>query len=124
MGAEMIYQQSTATPCITLEQAKAHLRVDYEFDDVLIQLFIQQATEEAEHRMQREIIYRHDPQALATTVDGVPAGVQTFVLLCVGALYERRSMTGSETLSTYYPHMLDPFIRWNADPDEVYEESE
>jgi uncharacterized phiE125 gp8 family phage protein len=56
--------------CITLAEAKLHLRVDGTDEDTLITALIDAATQDAEHLMQRAVM----PQTWALEVPAFPAG--------------------------------------------------
>lgn len=120
----MIYQDTAPISPVTVSEAKSYMRVYHEIDDALIETFLQSATAEAEHRMQREIIKRHDPDALALTADEVPGGVKTFIYAAVDNLYRFRGVFGEADLKSYAPHLLDPWKLYNRDPDETWQEDE
>ena len=65
---------------VTVAEAKAHLRIDTDADDSILQQYILASTQQAEHILQREIIYRSDPKALADVSDEVPQTVKQYIL--------------------------------------------
>ena len=102
---------------ITLARAKAHLRVDHDADDDLINAYIGAATEQAEHVLGREIVKVNDEKALAETVDDVPPAVAAWVCLAVADMYEKRSITesGLGQGRRNYDHLLDGFRLFSRD---------
>jgi hypothetical protein len=71
---------------ITLEQAKAHLRVDHDHEDALIYEYIDAATAHAEDFCKRPFSGTDE----AGTPITMPAPVRCAVLLIVGDLYANR----------------------------------
>lgn len=69
---------------VTMEEAKAFLRLDHDDEDVLVEGFIATATAEALH-----LADDLDPEA-----ESFPDGIKTAVLLHVEALYDRESGGG------------------------------
>ncbi len=108
---------------ITLARAKAHLRVDHDADDDLIEGFIGAATEQAEHVLGREIVKVSDEKALAETVDDVPPAVSAWICLAVADLYEKRSISesGLGQGRRYYDHLLDGFRIFSREDEETEE---
>lgn len=102
---------------ITLARAKAHLRVDHDADDDLINAYIGAATEQAEHVLGREIVKVNDEKALAETVDDVPPAVAAWVCLAVADMYEKRSISeaGLGQGRRNYDHLLDGFRLFSRD---------
>ena len=52
----MSFQLSAPIAPVSLEEIKAHLRIDDDFEDQLLEHYILVATQQAEHIMQREVI--------------------------------------------------------------------
>jgi hypothetical protein len=119
----MIYQTTEAVSPVSVEEAKTYMRVYHDIDDALIASMLQSATAEAEHRMQREVIKRNDPKALADTAENVPQSVIMFILSAVDTMYRFRGQQGEATLKDYLPHILDPYILYIRDDDSSYEEA-
>lgn len=117
----MAFDVTTALPATTLEETKAHLRVEYTAEDALIEEYILAATQRAEHICEREIVKREDANALADDVSTVPRAVKAWVWCYVAELFERRSMAAGGDSNGYgmrkYDHLLDPFMF----PDEATE---
>ncbi len=97
---------------VSLEEVKEHLRIDNEAEDDVIQQYIFASTQQAEHILQREIIYRTDPKALAVNTNEVPQTVKQYILVLTGDMYNHREMHSvvNNTLTTYYKNLLDPYI--------------
>ena len=114
----VIYQLSPAKPIVTLEEAKAHLRVDYDFEDTLIESYISASTQMAEHILQREIVQRQDPCALCKDAADAPLIVKQFVLCQVGDFFANRELSTSQVVNTRYSHLLDNLIKFNRTDEE------
>lgn len=113
----MSFQFSTPIAPVSLDEIKAHLRIDDDFEDQLLEHYILVATQQAEHIMQREVIFRNDKNALAKTVEEVPPTVKSFIFCYVGDLYSHRELSDESGLVVFWKHLLDPFIIYN-DEDE------
>lgn len=114
----VIYQLTPAVPIVTLEEVKAHLRVDYDFEDDLIKSYIDAATQMAEHILQREIVQRQDPCALCKEVKDAPQLVKHFVLCQIGDFFANRELSTSQTVNIRYSHLLDNLIKFNRTDEE------
>ena len=114
----VIYQLSPAIPIITLEEAKAHLRVDYDFEDDLIKSYISASTQMAEHILQREIVQRQDQCALCKDAADAPLIVKQFVLCQVGDFFANRELTTDKAVNVRFKHLLDPFIKYDRTDEE------
>ena len=113
----MIWQKTSPLSPVTVDELKAHLHIDDDFEDTLLSQYLLTATGDAEHTMQREIIKRNDEQALAESASNVPPAVKQYVLVVAGDLFVHREMSGEKALSQYHVHLLDPFILWNRDEE-------
>lgn len=101
---------TTALPAVTLEEAKKHLRVDFDDDDSEISAMILSATQNAEHECGHAIITREGEPGFASDVSAVPAAIKMWVLMRVAAMYERRdSENGTTTPLAFVDHLLDPY---------------
>ncbi|MDY6323254.1 MAG: head-tail connector protein [Succinivibrio sp.] len=115
----MIYHASLPADLpVTVEECKAHLHIDHDLEDDLIKQYILAATQEAEHRMQREIIFRSDPLALTKLYGSVPEGVKQFIMVTVGDMFAHRENQDTGTLSTHFEHLLDPWIQFDREDDD------
>jgi hypothetical protein len=92
---------------ITLEQAKAHLRVDHDHEDALIYEYIDAATAHAEDFCKRPFSGTDEAGAPVT----MPAPVRCAVLLIVGDLYANRegSLMGSVSDNPTVQRLLWPY---------------
>ena len=75
----MIYTESLPIAPVTVEEVKAHLRIDDDIEDALLEQYILSATQEAEQILEREIIFRKDPKALSKDIDNVPPTVKQYI---------------------------------------------
>lgn len=117
----MIYQETAPIKAVTTQQIHHHLQIDYDNDDGLLDSYALAATQHAEHIMQREIIKRRDPCALAASIADVPPMVTNFILCEVADFYRYRENVQSVTINRVFVHLLDPFILYDRDPDEKAE---
>lgn len=111
----MIYLNTPPVPIVSLVEAKAHLRIEHDLEDSLIQSYIMAASYSAEHIMQRECIKRVDPQAVCLDSFSVPEPIKQYVLVTVGDYYAKRENLSEKALNTVFKHLLDPFILYNRD---------
>ena len=86
----------------TLEQAKAHLRVEHTDEDALIQSLMDTATAACADYLN---------MAAADLVVAVPAPVKSAALLLVGALYENRESMGERPFhkNPAFEALLNPY---------------
>ena len=105
---------ATAKSCVTIDEAKLHLRVEHDEDDNLIRALCLAVTQMAEHELQRGLITREGTEGFGARESDVPAGIRQWVLLHVGHFYEHRAST---TESERHPlpflsALLDPWRTW------------
>lgn len=103
---------------VEISDLKKHLNIDINDDDDLLLEYEAAAVEMAEHFMNREIIQREDPQALAASADDVPAGVKQYIRCQVGDFYKQREITATGQFATFYKHLLDPYCLKYRDDEE------
>ncbi len=109
----MSVDTATAVSPVSLEEAKAHLRVDGDADDDLICSLCLAATQMAEHELQRPLVTREGSEGYGEAKD-VPASIKQWIKLQVGYLYEERQAAAEGTVVTR-PNLyalLDPFRTW------------
>ena len=115
----VLYQkEDMADLPVSLDDLKKHLNIDIDDDDDLLLEYEAAAVEMAEHFMNREIIQRKDPQALAASADDVPAGVKQYIRCQVGDFYKQREITATGQFATFYKHLLDPYCLKYRDDEE------
>ena len=83
---------------LTLEQTKAHLRVDHDAEDTLISSIMAAATDTVAHHI-----------GVASLDDTAPASVKLAALLMVGSLYENREGGARATSSGMFERLLEPY---------------
>ena len=103
---------------VEISDLKKHLNIDINDDDDLLLEYEAAAVEMAEHFMNREIIQRKDPQALAASANDVPAGVKQYIRCQVGDFYKQREITATGQFATFYKHLLDPYCLKYRDDEE------
>lgn len=110
MSEKTFVDTTTAVPAVTLEDAKKHLRVDFDDDDAEIGSMILAATQNAEHECGHAIITREGETGFAADVSAVPAPIKMWILMRVAAMYERRdSENGTTAPLAFVDHLLDPY---------------
>lgn len=104
----------TAVSAVTLEEAKAHLRVDHGEDDSLIGSLCLACTQMAEHELQRPLITREGSEGYGSEPGDVPAAIRQWILLHVAYFYEDRSVAaeGTKSVIPRLSALLDPFRTW------------
>lgn len=115
---KMIYTESLPIAPVTVEEVKAHLRIDDDIEDALLEQYILSATQEAEQILEREIIFRKDPKALSKDIENVPPTVKQYIYCMVGDMYAHRELSDVSQLQTFHKHLLDPYILYYRE-DEV-----
>ena len=103
---------------VEISDLKKHLNIDIDDDDTLLAEYEEAAVNLAEHFMNREIIQRKDPQALAASADDVPAAVKQYIRCQVGDFYKQREITATGQFATFYRHLLDPYCLKYRDDEE------
>ena len=118
----MIYEETSAVAGVTTAEAKAWARIDDSYEDSVIAMMVVAATSEAEHRLQREVIYRNDPYALSNVFGEVPADVKAWICARVTAMYDERNAETPTTWQTakHYDHLLDRYMMHNRETDSGY----
>lgn len=113
----MTFDVSTAKSAVTLDEAKAHLRVDDTAEDALIEALCLACTQAAEHELLRSIITREGAEGLAEDAASVPAGIKQWILLHVGHFFENRGASSTSTLNVL-PHLDGLLAPWKRYWDE------
>jgi hypothetical protein len=105
----------TAVCAVTWEEARAHLRVDCDFDKELIMSLCLACTQMCEHEMQQAIITREGEEGLAETADEVPSAIKTWILAHAATFYENRGHATAGELKTlpFLGALLDPYRTWS-----------
>lgn len=106
---------SQTVSAISLEEAKAWLRVDYSEEDQLISMLILSASQMVETRLRRAIVTRGQETGIADTIDKVPGSIKSVILSLVAYQYENRSATDDDLRARCMRAAgLDGFIDWGA----------
>lgn len=104
------------TTCVSLEEAKAFLRIDHDEEDGVLQMMLHAATELVETRLRRKVVDAEDPSAVAKTLEEVPASIKFAVCVVASFMYENREATDEELRSRVLRQAaLDRFILWGDD---------
>ena len=98
---------------VTVATLKSHLRIDGSEEDSLLSQYILAAQEEAEQRMHRAIYSETDENAVTNDLTKIPAGITQFILVTAGDFYKARENKQEKPYSTYFEHLLDPWIKYD-----------
>ena len=98
---------------VSVATLKAHLRIDSSDEDTLLSQYILAAQEEAEQRMNRAIYSETDETAVTNDLEKIPAGITQFILVTAGDFYKARENKQEKSYSTYFEHLLDPWILYD-----------
>ena len=98
---------------VTVATLKSHLRIDGSDEDALLSQYILAAQEEAEQRMHRAIYSETDENAVTNDLTKIPAGITQFILVTAGDFYKTRENKQEKPYSTYFEHLLDPWIKYD-----------
>ena len=107
----MSVDTASALPAVSLEEVKAHLRLDTSADDDLIKTLMLAVTQRAEHELQRGLITRQGTDGFGEDPSDVPAAIRQWILIHV---YEQRQAATAGELkpSPFVNFLLDPFRTW------------
>ena len=110
----MSVDTASALPAVSLEEVKAHLRLDTSADDDLIKTLMLAVTQRAEHELQRGLITRQGTDGFGEDPSDVPAAIRQWILIHVAHLYEQwqAATAGELKPSPFVNFLLDPFRTW------------
>ncbi|WP_304423145.1 head-tail connector protein, partial [Turicimonas muris] len=106
---------STAISAVTLDEAKAYLRVDHDSDDSLIEALALACTQLCEHEILHGIVDRDGTDGFSVDVEHVPQAIKTWILVRLAERYEVREGATSQELKPvpWVDALLDPY-RWRV----------
>lgn len=108
------------TSCVSLDEIKSYLRIDYDDEDDLLTGMGEAATELAETRLRRPIIAEDDASAIAKTEASVPKSIKIAVLVITSFMYENRNATDIELRDRVLRQsLLDQWILWGDDDESI-----
>ena len=105
----MSVDTNTAIAAVSLEEAKAYLRVDDDASDEEIEGLCLAATQLAEHELQRPLVTRDGSDGYGEAND-VPAAIKLWIKQQVACDFSNRDGAGTEKPPR--PALLDPFRTW------------
>lgn len=98
---------------IDLDEIKSHLRIDGDEDNDLLSQYLLACIDDIELRTHRPLISATDPDAICTSEENVPSIIKQYILVSIGDMYRNRENGQEKSLSTYFNHLLDAYIRYD-----------
>lgn len=90
-----------------LNELKQHLRIDYDSDDALLQVYYLTACADVETIAKRKLY-----GDICTSEEDLPPQVWQFIMLRIGDYYMQREMSSEKKYEVYYTHILDAFVNY------------
>lgn len=98
---------------ISLDEIKLHLRIDGDDEDSLLEHYLNASIQDVELRTHRPLVSDTDPDAICTQESDVPSIIKEYILLSIGDMYKNRENGQEKSLSTYFNHLLDAYVRYD-----------
>lgn len=95
-----------------LNELKQHLRIDYDSDDALLQVYYLTACADVETIAKRKLF-----GDICTSEEDLPPQIWQFIMLRIGDYYMQREMSSEKKYEVYYTHILDAFVNYGGDAD-------
>lgn len=90
-----------------LKELKQHLRIDYDSDDELLQVYYLTACADVETIAKRKLF-----GDICTSEEDLPPQIWQFIMLRIGDYYMQREMSSEKKYEVYYTHILDAFVNY------------
>ena len=90
-----------------LKELKQHLRIDYDSDDKLLQVYYLTACADVETIAKRKLY-----GDICTSEEDLPPQIWQFIMLRIGDYYMQREMSSEKKYEVYYTHILDAFVNY------------
>lgn len=95
-----------------LKELKQHLRIDYDNDDKLLQVYYLTACADVETIAKRKLF-----GDICESEEDLPPQIWQFIMLRIGDYYMQREMSSEKKYEVYYTHILDAFVNYGGDAD-------
>lgn len=93
-----------------LKELKQHLRIDYDSDDKLLQVYYLTACSDVETVTKRKLY-----GDICESEEDLPPQIWQFIMLRIGDYYIQREMSSEKKYEVYYTHILDSFVNYGGD---------
>lgn len=90
-----------------LKELKQHLRIDYDSDDKLLQVYYLTACSDVETVTKRKLY-----GDICESEEDLPPQIWQFIMLRIGDYYMQREMSSEKKYEVYYTHILDAFVNY------------
>ena len=90
-----------------LNELKQHLRIDYDNDDKLLQVYYLTACSDVETMTKRKLY-----GDICKSEEDLPPQIWQFIMLRIGDYYMQREMSSEKKYEVYYTHILDAFVNY------------
>lgn len=90
-----------------LKELKQHLRIDYDSDDKLLQVYYLTACADVETVTKRKLY-----GDICEREEDLPPQIWQFIMLRIGDYYMQREMSSEKKYEVYYTHILDAFVNY------------
>lgn len=92
-----------------LKELKQHLRIDYDSDDKLLQVYYLTACSDVETVTKRKLY-----GDICESEEDLPPQIWQFIMLRIGDYYMQREMSSEKKYEVYYTHILDSFVNYGG----------
>lgn len=99
---------------ISIDDIKAHLRIDTDDDDALLEKYLSASILDVELRTKRTLVSATDENAICASEDELPDDIRQYLLLMVGDLYKYRENRQEKGYTTFFEHFLDKYIDYEG----------
>ena len=93
-----------------LKELKQHLRIDYDSDDKLLQVYYLTACSDVETVTKRKLY-----GDICESEEDLQPQIWQFIMLRIGDYYMQREMSSEKKYEVYYTHILDAFVNYGGD---------
>lgn len=101
-----------------LKQLKLHLCIDYDDDDLLLNVYYNSAVGDVETITKRPLFGDILKRAICENEENLPDLIWQFIMLRIGDYYQQRELSAEKPYNVYYKHLLDRYINY-ANTDEI-----
>lgn len=97
---------------LTLEDIKAHLRIDNDDEDRLLTLYCLASQRHVETIIHRPLVDESE-DAVCTCAEDLPEDIKQYILCLIGDMYKYRENKQEKTFATYFDHLLDGYVKYD-----------